>query len=50
MKPKKDRLSFNKRYNYRLVYSSDNIDLRHCGNCTHLHCEKSSEIFRCSYM
>jgi len=31
-----ERSTFNKVYNYRLVLSSDNIDLKHCGNCVHL--------------
>ena len=29
------RSTFNTTYNYRLVVWSDNIDLKHCGNCTH---------------
>jgi hypothetical protein len=31
-----ERSTFNKQYNYRLVLISDNIDLKHCGNCIHL--------------
>ena len=32
---KMERSTFNKRYNYRLVAVSDNIELKHCGNCAH---------------
>jgi hypothetical protein len=35
MMSKMERSTFNKTYNYRLVVTSDNIDLKHCGNCTH---------------
>jgi len=30
------REAFNKRHRYRSVLSSDNIDLKHCGNCANL--------------
>jgi len=33
---KMERSTFNKQHNYRLVCVSDNIDLKHCGNCTHV--------------
>ena len=31
-----ERSTFDKQHNYRLVLSSDNIHLRHCGNCANL--------------
>jgi len=31
-----ERPIFNKQHNYRLVLTSDNIDLKHCGNCDHV--------------
>jgi len=34
--PQIGRPAFNSQFHYRLVLSSDNIDLKHCGNCAHL--------------
>jgi len=31
-----NRSEFEELYQYRLGMKSDNIDLRHCGNCAHL--------------
>jgi len=36
MMGKIERSTFNKQYNYRHVLVSDNIDLKHCGNCAHI--------------
>ena len=46
-----ERSKFNKQYNYRLVLSSDNIDLKHCGNCTHFSVTKRiNKIDECLLM
>jgi len=46
------RSEYDKKYNYRPVLSSDNIDLRHCGNCKmNNYFQKQIEEFdKCSRM
>ena len=47
----KTRSMFDKKYNYRLVLSSDNIDIKHCGNCVNLSGQKGLlRINRCYRM
>jgi len=41
-----ERSTFNKLHNYRLVLASD-IDLRHCGNCTHSRSNGCSLMAQC---
>jgi len=31
-----NRTEYNRKYYYRSVLFSDNIDLKHCGNCAHI--------------
>jgi len=47
-----ERSAFNKTYNYRHEQiTSDNIDLKHCGNCTHLNGIKGiAEVDGCYLM